>query len=78
MGTASDTVSARVSLPAGLTAREVEVLRLIAAGRSNRDIADELFITRNTVANHVKNILSKTACANRTKAASFAVKHGLT
>ena len=65
-------------LPAGLTVREVEVLSLIASGRSNRAIADELFITTNTVANHVKNILSKTDSANRTEAAAFAVEHDLT
>ena len=63
--------------PAGLTRREVEVLKLIAAGRSNRDIAGELFITSNTVANHVKNILSKTGSSNRTEAAAFAVDKGL-
>ena len=63
--------------PAGLTPREVEVLRLIASGRSNRDIAEQLFITSNTVANHVKNILSKTGSANRTEAAAFAVENGL-
>ena len=74
--TATDVPSA--PLPAGLTSREAEVLKLISAGLSNRDIADQLFITTNTVANHVKNILSKTASANRTEAASFAVKHGLT
>ena len=78
--TATEPVDARPPspTPAGLTAREVEVLRLIAAGRSNRAIADELFITTNTVANHVKNILSKTASENRTEAAAFAVEHGLT
>ena len=65
------------SFPADLTLRETEVLRLIAAGHTNRDIADELFITTNTVANHVKNILSKTDSANRTEAAAFAVRHGL-
>ncbi len=63
--------------PAGLTPREVEVLKLIAAGRSNRDIAGELVITSNTVANHVKNILSKTGSSNRTEAAAFAVENGL-
>ncbi len=63
--------------PAGLTVREVEVLSLIASGRSNRAIADELFITTNTVANHVKNILSKTESANRTEAAAFAMEHRL-
>ncbi len=70
-------IAASAPLPAGLTPREAEVLRLIAAGRSNREIAEELFITTNTVANHVKNILSKTDSANRTEAAAFAVKHGL-
>ncbi len=65
-------------MPAGLTPREGEVLKLIASGQSNRDIAGELFITTNTVANHVKNILSKTGSANRTEAAAFAVANGLT
>jgi pimeloyl-ACP methyl ester carboxylesterase/DNA-binding CsgD family transcriptional regulator len=64
-------------IPANLTPREVEVLRLLAAGQTNRDIAAELFITINTVANHVKNILSKTDSANRTEAAAFAGRHGL-
>jgi predicted ATPase/DNA-binding CsgD family transcriptional regulator len=61
------------SRPDGLTEREVEVLRLIAKGRSNRAIADELYITENTVANHVKNVLSKTQSANRTEAAAYAI-----
>ena len=61
-----------------LTAREVEVLKLIAAGKSNQEIADELVISINTVTNHVKNILSKTGAANRTEAASFAHRRGLT
>jgi predicted ATPase/DNA-binding CsgD family transcriptional regulator len=64
-------------LPDGLTEREGEVLRLLAAGKSNQQIADELFITTNTVANHVKNILSKTQTSNRTEAAAYAVQHGL-
>ena len=63
--------------PNDLTEREVEVLRLVATGKSNRDIGEELFITPNTVANHVKNILSKTASANRTEAAAFARDRGL-
>lgn len=70
-------VDSTTRLPADLTRREAEVLRLIAVGRSNRAISDELFITQNTVANHVKNILSKTDSANRTEAAAFAVRHGL-
>jgi predicted ATPase/DNA-binding CsgD family transcriptional regulator len=68
---------APAALPDGLTEREAEVLRLLAAGKSNQQIADELFIAANTVANHVKNILSKTQSANRTEAAAYAVSHGL-
>lgn len=63
--------------PDGLTRREVEVLRLITLGRSNRGIADTLCISLNTVANHVRNILSKTGAANRTEAAAHAIRHGL-
>jgi DNA-binding CsgD family transcriptional regulator/pimeloyl-ACP methyl ester carboxylesterase len=62
----------------GLSAREVEVLRLVAAGRSNPQIADELVISLNTVQRHVSNILAKTGLSNRTEAASFATRHGLT
>ena len=60
-----------------LSQREVEVLRLLAAGRSNRDIADALYISLNTVATHVRNILTKTGTANRTEAAAYALHHGL-
>ena len=63
--------------PAQLTSREVEVLRLIAEGKSNQEIATELVISINTVTNHVKNILGKTDTANRTEAASYAYHHGL-
>ncbi len=58
---------------AGLTAREIDVLRLISRGRSNRDIAAELRITENTAANHVRSILIKTGAANRTQVAMMAV-----
>jgi pimeloyl-ACP methyl ester carboxylesterase/DNA-binding winged helix-turn-helix (wHTH) protein/DNA-binding CsgD family transcriptional regulator len=63
--------------PLDLTPREVEVLRLIAAGKSNQEIAEDLVISFNTVTNHVKNILGKTASANRTEAAAYAFRHGL-
>jgi pimeloyl-ACP methyl ester carboxylesterase/DNA-binding CsgD family transcriptional regulator len=63
--------------PNGLSAREVDVLRLIAAGKSNRQIADALVISLNTVQNHVSSILSKTGLTNRTEAASYARDQGL-
>jgi DNA-binding NarL/FixJ family response regulator len=64
--------------PGGLTGREVEVLRLIAAGRSNRAIAEALFISPNTVLRHVSNIFAKTGVANRAEAAAYATRQGLT
>ena len=60
-----------------LTARESEVLGLIAIGRSNADIATVLSISLNTVASHVRSILAKTGCANRTEAAAYAMRNGL-
>ena len=63
--------------PAGLTGREVEVLRLIAAGHSNKAIAQALYISPNTVLRHVSNIFTKTGVANRAEAAAYATRHGL-
>ena len=60
-----------------LSARELDVVRLIATGRSNQQIADELVISRNTARKHVANILDKTGTANRTEAAGYARDHGL-
>jgi pimeloyl-ACP methyl ester carboxylesterase/DNA-binding CsgD family transcriptional regulator len=60
-----------------LSSRELEVLRLIAAGRSNPQIAEELVISLNTVQRHVSNILAKTGAANRTEAAIHARDKGL-
>jgi len=64
--------------PGGLSQREVEVLRLIAAGKTDREIAEELFISFRTVGGHVRNILNKTNAVNRTEAATFAAHQGLT
>ncbi len=63
--------------PDNLTSREKEVLRLIAIGRTNADIALVLEISINTAARHVHNILTKTGCANRTEAAAYAARHGI-
>ncbi len=63
--------------PDGLSQREVEVLQLITLGKSNPEIAEELFISPNTVAHHVTNILNKTNTSNRTEAATYASRHGL-
>ena len=64
-------------LPDGLSPREVEVLGLVARGLSNRQIGEELFISAHTAANHLRSILRKTSCANRTEAATYAHRHGL-
>jgi DNA-binding CsgD family transcriptional regulator/tetratricopeptide (TPR) repeat protein len=66
-----------VTFPDDLTAREVEVLRLLAIGRTNKDVSLVLAISLNTVATHVRSILNKTQCANRTEAATYAMRHGL-
>ena len=63
--------SARGSSAAGLSRREGEVLRLVALGRTNQQIASELFISLHTVARHVANIFDKTGAANRTEAVRF-------
>ena len=65
------------ALPAGLTAREVEVLRLVAAGRSNRQIAEELVISEHTVARHLQNMFTKLDVSSRAAATAFAFEHGL-
>ena len=63
--------------PHGLTPRELEVLRLVAAGRSNREIAAALVISEHTVARHVQNILAKLGVPSRTAASAFAFAHDL-
>jgi DNA-binding CsgD family transcriptional regulator len=63
--------------PDDLSWREVDILRLVALGRSNREIGLELSISGHTVANHVRSILRKTGAANRTEAAGYAYRHSL-
>ena len=68
----------KLNAPCGLTKREVEVLKLLAVGKTNNEIADTLFISDKTVATHVSNIFGKTGAGNRTEAAAFAGKYRLT
>jgi HD-GYP domain-containing protein (c-di-GMP phosphodiesterase class II) len=67
----------RPARPAGLTTREVEVLRLLARGLSNREIAERLVISRKTASHHVEHIYAKTGTTNRALASLFAASHGL-
>ena len=71
------TALASQSLPANLTEREVQVLQLVAKGKSNRQIAQELGLSAKTVANHLTHIFNKTMCENRAAAAAFAIRNGL-
>ncbi len=64
-------------LPANLTQREVEVLKLVAEGRSNGQIAQVLGLSEKTVTNHLTHIFNKTICDNRAAATAFAIRHGL-
>jgi DNA-binding NarL/FixJ family response regulator len=60
-----------------LTPREVQVLRLVASGMTNREIADKLFISEKTVARHLSNIFTKLALSSRTAATAYAYDHKL-
>jgi non-specific serine/threonine protein kinase len=67
----------RSGMPFGLTARELEVLRLIASGRTNREIGAALFVTQRTAATHVTHILSKLGVESRVEATAWAIRYGL-
>ncbi len=64
-------------LPDGLTAREAEVLGLVAAGMTNKEAADALFLSEKTIARHLSNIFTKLGVTSRTAAAAYAFEHGL-
>jgi HD-GYP domain-containing protein (c-di-GMP phosphodiesterase class II) len=74
---AGQRVGRRRTGPAGLTAREVEVLQLVAAGHANKEIARRLGISPKTVANHVEHVYLKIGADNRASAGLFAMRHGL-
>jgi DNA-binding NarL/FixJ family response regulator len=76
-GKAGEFLAGSVDLPGGLTHREAEVLRLVAAGRTNREVAAELLISEHTVARHVQNIFAKLDLPSRAAATAFAFEHGL-
>jgi len=70
-------VQASAPLPDGLTTREVEVIRLVAAGLSNRAVAEELFLSEKTVARHLSNVYAKLGLSSRAAATAYAYDHGL-
>jgi DNA-binding NarL/FixJ family response regulator len=76
VGPAPDAVPSR-RLPAGLTAREAEVLALIATGRTNAQIAAALVVSTSTVKTHINNIFAKTGVSDRAQAVHYAYSHGL-
>ena len=67
----------RPATPGGLTEREIEVLRLVAAGRTNPQIAETLVLSEKTVARHLSNIFTKVDVSSRTAAAAYAFEHHL-
>ena len=77
LGAAGHRTLARRERPAGLTAREVEVLRLLARGSSNKQIASALTMTPKTAGNHVEHIYAKIGASNRVEASLFAMQQGL-
>jgi pimeloyl-ACP methyl ester carboxylesterase/DNA-binding CsgD family transcriptional regulator len=68
----------KIGMTASLTPREIEVLRLIAAGRTNREISNELVLSMRTVARHITNIYGKIGARGKADATAYAIRHGLT
>ena len=73
----AESAAARHDRDDGLSAREIEVLRLVAAGDTNREIAGELFLSEKTVERHLSNIFGKLALSSRSAATAYAFRHGL-
>ena len=66
-----------IEYPDGLTKREVDIIRLITAGKTDREVGRELFISHKTVGNHLSNIRSKVQANNRTEVSTYAIRHNL-
>ncbi len=77
-GGAPDPTPSLPPFPEPLTSRELDILRLLGTGATNREIAERLALTEGTVKNYISTILAKTGLHDRTQAALFAVRHGLT
>jgi DNA-binding NarL/FixJ family response regulator len=77
LGISGHRAARRVEGPAGLTRREIEVLRLLARGCSNKAVAARLVISPRTVGTHIEHIYAKLGVSTRAEAGLFAVQHGL-
>jgi len=77
LSAAGHPVARRRDWPVGLTTREVDVLRLLSRGLSNKDIATQLVITPKTARNHIEHIYAKIDASSRVAASLFATEHGL-
>jgi DNA-binding CsgD family transcriptional regulator len=75
---ALDSVRGRPNLPDGLTTREAEILRLVAAGSSSREVGESLVLSVRTVERHIANAYLKTGAHNRAQLTAYALAHGLT